>query len=61
MILAVDKNFELWREMLKGNARGQQCCVRAKIDMNSLNGCLRDPCIYRCKNEPHLRTGTQYK
>lgn len=51
----------MWQEMLKGSAEGQKCCVRAKIDMESLNGCLRDPTIYRCKNEPHPRTGTKYK
>lgn len=58
---SVEKNFELWREMVAGSARGQKCCVRAKIDMSSHNGCMRDPTIYRCKNEPHPRTGTQYK
>ena len=47
--------------MVKGSAAGQKCCVRAKIDMSSPNGCMRDPTIYRCKNEPHPRTGTQYK
>lgn len=51
----------MWREMVKGSAAGQKCCVRAKIDMSSPNGCMRDPTIYRCKNEPHPRTGTQYK
>lgn len=51
----------MWREMLDGSPRGQKCCVRAKIDMSSPNGCMRDPTIYRCKNEPHPRTGTQYK
>lgn len=58
---SADKNFEMWREMLAGSARGQKCCIRAKIDMQSHNGCLRDPTIYRCKNEPHPRTGTKYK
>ncbi|CRL04183.1 CLUMA_CG017290, isoform A [Clunio marinus] len=58
---SVEKNFEMWREMVAGSERGQKCCVRAKIDMSSPNGCLRDPTIYRCKNEPHPRTGTQYK
>ena len=57
----VEKNFSLWKKMLAGSARGQQCCVRAKIDMSSPNGCMRDPTIYRCKNEPHPRTGTKYK
>lgn len=57
----VEKNFKMWEEMKRGTEYGQKCCVRAKIDMNSANGCLRDPTIYRCKNEPHPKTGTKYK
>uniref|UniRef100_A0A182NG17 Bifunctional glutamate/proline--tRNA ligase n=1 Tax=Anopheles dirus TaxID=7168 RepID=A0A182NG17_9DIPT len=56
-----ERNLAMWAEMVKGSEAGQKCCVRAKIDMASPNGCLRDPTIYRCKNEPHPRTGTQYK
>uniref|UniRef100_A0A904A5I6 Bifunctional glutamate/proline--tRNA ligase n=1 Tax=Anopheles quadriannulatus TaxID=34691 RepID=A0A904A5I6_ANOQN len=56
-----ERNLAMWAEMVKGSAAGQKCCVRAKIDMASPNGCMRDPTIYRCKNEPHPRTGTQYK
>lgn len=51
----------MWREMQKGTEYGQKCCVRAKIDMASANGCLRDPTIYRCKNETHPKTGNKYK
>ncbi|XP_028176463.1 bifunctional glutamate/proline--tRNA ligase [Ostrinia furnacalis] len=58
---SVEKNLQLWEEMKKASPVGVQCCVRAKIDMQSTNGCLRDPTIYRCKPEPHPRTGTQYK
>lgn len=58
---SVEKNLQMWKEMVAGTAAGQKCCVRAKIDMASPNGCMRDPTIYRCKNEPHPRTGTQYK
>jgi hypothetical protein len=29
--------------------------------MQSDNGCLRDPTIYRCKLEPHPRTKDKYK
>ena len=47
--------------MGKGSAAGQKCVVRAKIDMLSDNGCLRDPTMYRCKNESHVRTGDKYK
>jgi len=58
---AVEKNISMWEEMKKGTEYGQKCCVRAKIDMASANGCMRDPTIYRCKNEPHPRTGSKYK
>ncbi|CAG9565341.1 unnamed protein product [Danaus chrysippus] len=58
---SVEKNLQLWEEMKKGSDIGIQNCVRAIIDMQSANGCLRDPTIYRCKPEPHPRTGTQYK
>uniref|UniRef100_A0A914ZAU4 glutamate--tRNA ligase n=1 Tax=Panagrolaimus superbus TaxID=310955 RepID=A0A914ZAU4_9BILA len=54
---SVETNLELWEEMKKGTKRGQECCVRIKIDMKHNNGALRDPTIYRCKNEPHVRTG----
>nr|XP_034191285.1 bifunctional glutamate/proline--tRNA ligase isoform X1 [Osmia lignaria] len=58
---SVEKNLKLWNEMQQGSPKGQECCVRAKIDYQSANGCLRDPTIYRCKPEPHPRTGTKYK
>ncbi|XP_046652863.1 bifunctional glutamate/proline--tRNA ligase-like isoform X1 [Daphnia pulicaria] len=58
---SVDKNFALWKEMKNGTDIGLKCCVRAKIDMQSVNGCMRDPTMYRCKPEPHVRTGYKYK
>lgn len=45
---SVEKNLEMWKEMIAGSAKGVTCCVRAKIDMKSDNGCMRDPTIYRC-------------
>jgi len=57
----VEKNLKLWEEMKKGSEEGVKCAVRAKIDMESMNGCMRDPTIYRCKPEPHPATGTKYK
>uniref|UniRef100_A0A8C6XSV9 Bifunctional glutamate/proline--tRNA ligase n=1 Tax=Naja naja TaxID=35670 RepID=A0A8C6XSV9_NAJNA len=54
------KNFHMWEEMKKGTEYGQTCCLRAKIDMSSNNGCMRDPTLYRCKNQPHPRTGNKY-
>ncbi|XP_016424208.1 bifunctional glutamate/proline--tRNA ligase-like [Sinocyclocheilus rhinocerous] len=58
---SVEKNMQMWEEMKKGTEFGQTCCMRAKIDMNSNNGCLRDPTLFRCKNAPHPRTGSTYK
>jgi len=56
-----EKNLAMWEEMKKGSDAGTKCAVRAKINMQSPNGCLRDPTIYRCKPEPHPSTGTKYK
>ncbi|XP_074846044.1 bifunctional glutamate/proline--tRNA ligase isoform X2 [Carettochelys insculpta] len=57
---SVEKNLQMWEEMKKGTECGQTYCLRAKIDMNSNNGCMRDPTIYRCKKQPHPRTGSKY-
>ncbi|KAF8563572.1 hypothetical protein P879_09424 [Paragonimus westermani] len=57
---SVEENLAWWEEMKKATEFGLQCCVRAKIDMNSNNGALRDPTIYRCKKESHVRTGNNY-
>jgi bifunctional glutamyl/prolyl-tRNA synthetase len=57
----VEKNMEMWREMIKGSEIGQKCCIRAKIDMKSNNGTMRDPTLYRCKPEIHTATGDKYK
>jgi len=59
--VAIEKNLHDWEEMKKGTERGMQCCLRAKIDYMSLNGALRDPTIYRCKPEYHVKTGNKYK
>ncbi|KAK2184184.1 hypothetical protein NP493_277g03032 [Ridgeia piscesae] len=58
---SVKENLRRWAAMKQGTEYGQKCCVRAKIDMKSDNGCLRDPTIYRCKGMAHPRTGTKYK
>lgn len=57
----VEENLAKWSEMIKGSEEGQKCCVRAKLDFASKNGCLRDPTMYRCKNEPHPRHGQKYR
>ena len=61
LFTGVQKNMSMWEEMKKGSEQGQKCCVRAKLDMTSDNGCMRDPTMYRCKNELHVRTGNKYK
>ncbi|XP_028387128.1 bifunctional glutamate/proline--tRNA ligase isoform X2 [Phyllostomus discolor] len=57
---SVEKNLQMWEEMKRGSPAGQSCCLRAKIDMSSNNGCMRDPTLYRCKAQPHPRTGSAY-
>lgn len=58
----VEENLALWKEMKAGTAKGMQCAMRAKIDMKSKNGCLRDPTFFRVIiNPPHHRTGNKYK
>ena len=57
---SVEKNLQLWQEMVDGTEIGLKCCVRAKIDMSSDNGCMRDPAFYRCKKQAHPRTGSKY-
>uniref|UniRef100_A0A646QDB6 Bifunctional glutamate/proline--tRNA ligase n=1 Tax=Hemiscolopendra marginata TaxID=943146 RepID=A0A646QDB6_9MYRI len=58
---SIQQNMQMWEEMKKGTDYGQKCCVRAKISMQSVNGCMRDPTIYRCKNELHSRTQDKFQ
>lgn len=58
----VEENLRRWEEMLKGSEEGKKNCVRAKMDMQCLNKCLRDPVFYRCKCDvPHHQHGWKYK
>ncbi|KAL7057452.1 hypothetical protein AAHC03_018970 [Spirometra sp. Aus1] len=56
----LETNMAWWKEMQAGTDFGTKCCIRAKIDMSSDNGAMRDPTLYRCKSEPHIRTGNKY-
>lgn len=54
--------LRLWQAMIDGTPEGLECCVRAKIDMQAKNKCMRDPTIFRCNvGTPHHRTGNKYK
>jgi len=57
----IEKNLELFEEMLKGSEIGVKCVMRAKIDMQSIDKAFRDPAFFRCNATPHHRTGEKYK
>eukprot|EP00595_Chromulina_sp_UTEXLB2642_P002464 CAMPEP_0196763634 /NCGR_PEP_ID=MMETSP1095-20130614/4452_1 /TAXON_ID=96789 ORGANISM="Chromulina nebulosa, Strain UTEXLB2642" /NCGR_SAMPLE_ID=MMETSP1095 /ASSEMBLY_ACC=CAM_ASM_000446 /LENGTH=156 /DNA_ID=CAMNT_0042117245 /DNA_START=794 /DNA_END=1261 /DNA_ORIENTATION=- len=56
-----ESNLELFELLLKGDPSARTYCLRAKIDMNSVNGTMRDPVLYRFNETPHHRTGSTYK
>ncbi|ANQ09649.1 Glutamate-tRNA ligase [Plasmodium coatneyi] len=59
---SVEQNLQLFEEMRKGSEVGQKNCIRAKIDMQSKNKCMRDPVLYRCiVDTPHHRHGFKFK
>eukprot|EP00262_Sarcandra_glabra_P015551 TRINITY_DN4809_c0_g2_i1.p1 TRINITY_DN4809_c0_g2~~TRINITY_DN4809_c0_g2_i1.p1 ORF type:complete len:496 (+),score=78.37 TRINITY_DN4809_c0_g2_i1:202-1488(+) len=58
---SVDQNLALWNEMIAASERGQQCCLRGKLDMQAPNKSLRDPVYYRCNPDSHHRIGSKYK
>ena len=56
---SVEQNLQIFEDMLSGKT--STFCIRAKKNMQDKVKCLRDPVFYRCKADPHHRTGTQYK
>jgi glutamyl-tRNA synthetase len=59
--LSIEENLALFEEMKRGTSRGFECCLRAKINMQDKNKCMRDPVIYRCNDTPHHLHGTKWK
>lgn len=47
--------------MRAGCKEGTQWCIRARISIDDVNKCLRDPVIYRCNLRPHHRIGNTWK
>ena len=63
-----EENLKLFEAMLagkkdtsKGEVDATKFCLRAKIDMQSPNGTLRDPVLYRFNDTPHHRTGKLFR
>eukprot|EP01135_Chromosphaera_perkinsii_P008451 Nk52_evm19s1360 gene=Nk52_evmTU19s1360 len=57
---SVEKNLALFEDMKRGTPQGLKSVLRAKINMQEPNKAMRDPVMYRCNTEPHVRTGTKY-
>ena len=57
----VEEALHLFDIMCSGKPEGAAWCLRAKIDMKSVNGTLRDPVLYRQNLTPHHNTGTTFK
>ena len=44
---SVEENLKLFEQLVKGDPKTKSFCLRAKIDMKSVNGTMRDPVLYR--------------
>lgn len=53
----MEESLDLFERMRAGEFPDGKYVLRAKIDMSSPNLNLRDPVLYRIKNEPHQATG----
>ncbi|NNL54620.1 MAG: glutamine--tRNA ligase/YqeY domain fusion protein [Woeseia sp.] len=59
-VRSVDENLDLFRRMRDGEFTDGEHVLRARIDMASPNINLRDPTLYRIRNQVHQRTGDKW-
>jgi glutaminyl-tRNA synthetase len=58
---SIAENLDLFARMQAGEFGEGERVLRAKIDMQHDNMQMRDPIMYRIRNEAHHRTGTTWK
>ena len=57
----VEENLDRFRRMRAGEFSEGSCVLRARIDMQHDNMQMRDPVMYRIRDEHHHRTGDSWK
>ncbi|MEM9465511.1 MAG: glutamine--tRNA ligase/YqeY domain fusion protein [Actinomycetota bacterium] len=58
---SVEENLDLFARMTAGEFEEGSRVLRAKIDMNHENMQMRDPVMYRIRDQHHFRTGDRWK
>jgi len=58
---APETNLTIFKALCEGDKTVRAYCLRAKIDMASANGTMRDPVLYRANDTPHHRTQSRFK
>ncbi|MEK6849370.1 MAG: glutamate--tRNA ligase [Nanoarchaeota archaeon] len=55
-----NENLKIWKDILDKKYKEGEVTIRFKGDMNSKNGILRDPVLYRLDTHAHYRTANKY-